>query len=1223
MDGSREISPVQPSVDRQDHGAAASIAGKQNENRSWLGEGIHKLVGTVWHNDSQARKEVELVAGEFVKDAALFTGKKAGLLGTAVLYGLDSMQVEHKGLDLATDALLGAGKGVSTKAVFSLVGNLEAAPSIKGMVMGSTSRLVDQVFTPGNFYNNQHFDATGGALNALKTAYSLPALAVDAATFGLAHGALKVGNLATAGKLGESAVATTMFSGATFGLTSGAMAETQRQYSSNNSLDPRKYDFGKILAASGKEMAITGLASLAGHKLTVAIDHSKANVEVNTAGDATASGVTVKTPSAANDNCPRAANDNAPLHNSAQDMKVAVGGDYLDLPPINARFVHQSSDAPRNLTVVEGGKLATMAIGANQGTTDRLHSGNTSTGNELTGSRLTDSGVTFDSWLKLRETEPSVLELPESTRTKIGTIWSDLTEEQRALPLNDLSNIAKSWSKLEPAQKWQELSARDAADYARSVLELALDYTGALTLYRKPALRAWLTENSEATVNIRCSMINHDFWDNIPESYKQLSGDDMEIVHAAWYQLSSSDWENVSVNDATDVAKTILFMGPYLKEEIIKNPEFAKWCAENQMALRSFRSRALEPVLNFWTKLLPEDKSMLPAELVKRATILKYQDMLEDKLGASSSAVARYLGSLPTADGSIIQTVAKWIDNLKKDNERDEPAFSTPGIPDASKTGKELLSHLVGEGAPLEAFSMQALNNRFYMDHYFGDIPALKDSLVKLLASEDQISKLWQFVHADPVRNKVFVQTAEEAGLIGSLTDWTLLYRASEVAILINLDEQSQIKHLLFLGDHGLHLEEMAKYLNENSFLPSNQALMKELLAQQADASQFALRRFFERGSLSLLDNRTFTEPERSRLAELQGQGLSIVQLINHLADDPGKAQSVKELLAAGADSRQLDTFMRLSVFPDDVAIKILNAAKEGKIRSEAVIGKMRDLVTGRSFTDLLNTHLSNGGPLSQEQLDLLSAQSAKNAQSLKPASQNRIASSSILDSAPEAKAFTIAAESILKTVPGDKPIVLLGRDTWPLVPLLRAQGREVQYFMWSRLQKNDEPTKQQWLKEVPPDAVVIDTGFHGSIINQIKEIDPNVTGFLMASHNKKVYPQLLGSDFDDAVGQIEKLPKLIYRSSSHTENGGAVSRRDTNNSDTDTTLHWGSNSRWVVEQKSRALLRATGLPEWDVWRYSQFVGLTPLERLGLSTKEQVNEHYQKVGNLRSANPPT
>jgi hypothetical protein len=110
MDGSREISPVPPSADHQDHGAAASIAGKLHENRSWLGEGIHTVVGTVWHNDSPTRKEIECVAGEFVKDAALFTGKKAGLLGTVVLYGLDNMKVEHKGLDhLTADFLLGAG----------------------------------------------------------------------------------------------------------------------------------------------------------------------------------------------------------------------------------------------------------------------------------------------------------------------------------------------------------------------------------------------------------------------------------------------------------------------------------------------------------------------------------------------------------------------------------------------------------------------------------------------------------------------------------------------------------------------------------------------------------------------------------------------------------------------------------------------------------------------------------------------------------------------------------------------------------------------------------------------------------------------------------------------------------------------------------------------------------------------------------------------------------
>jgi hypothetical protein len=40
------------------------------------------------------------------------------------------------------------------------------------------------------------------------------------------------------------------------------MSETQRQYSSNNSFDPRNYDFGKIFAASGKEMAVTCLVQL-------------------------------------------------------------------------------------------------------------------------------------------------------------------------------------------------------------------------------------------------------------------------------------------------------------------------------------------------------------------------------------------------------------------------------------------------------------------------------------------------------------------------------------------------------------------------------------------------------------------------------------------------------------------------------------------------------------------------------------------------------------------------------------------------------------------------------------------------------------------------------------------------------------------------------------------------------------------------------------------------
>ncbi len=45
------------------------------------------------------------------------------------------------------------------------------------------------------------------------------------------------------------------------------------------------------------------------------------------------------------------------------------------------------------------------------------------------------------------------------------------------------------------------------------------------------------------------------------------------------------------------------------------------------------------------------------------------------------------------------------------------------------------------------------------------------------------------------------------------------------------------------------------------------------------------------------------------------------------------------------------------------------------------------------------------------------------------------------------AEMLSEAAKSIEVTVPKDKPIVLLGRDAWPLYPLLKAQGRDVQYF--------------------------------------------------------------------------------------------------------------------------------------------------------------------------------
>jgi hypothetical protein len=170
-----------------------------------------------------------------------------------------------------------------------------------------------------------------------------------------------------------------------------------------------------------------------------------------------------------------------------------------------------------------------------------------------------------------------------------------------------------------------------------------------------------------------------------------------------------------------------------------------------------------------------------------------------------------------------------------------------------------------------------------------------------------------------------------------------------------------------------------------------------------------------------------------------------------------------------------------------------------------------------------------------------------------------------------------------------------------------------VQYFLWSRLQENDKATGEQWLREVGPGAVVIDTGYAGSIPDAVRRIDPTASAYLLSS--KSQYPQLLErNDHSAIVNNLEYFPKLVARSRTYTKNGGAVSRPG------NTDEHDGGEilkNRWTVESLNRQFLRAIGLDEWGAWRYSRYAGLTPAERLGLNTQEEVERHYLAVKQAR------
>jgi hypothetical protein len=325
----------------------------------------------------------------------------------------------------------------------------------------------------------------------------------------------------------------------------------------------------------------------------------------------------------------------------------------------------------------------------------------------------------------------------------------------------------------------------------------------------------------------------------------------------------------------------------------------------------------------------------------------------------------------------------------------------------------------------------------------------------------------------------------------------------------------------------------------------------------------------------------------------------------------------VQQLISEGADLHRFNNQMTLSLFPDDVAYRILDTAKQEGRGIASLLGALKDWKTGEKFHQTAIEHVRGGGPASVEALNELNQQIKDGTLEVETAPRSITDASARQRTERGAEVASIlqqALDGIEKSIPLEQPIVLLGRDNWQLLPLLRDKGRPVQYFLWSRLQGADLPTREQWLKEVPPNAAVIDTGYSGSIINWIRSIDPSASGYLLSSSGR--YPQLLPGYGSGKVQKIEYFPKLIGRAKTYTENGGAVSKNKTRDGDEEKGKK-DLNHRWFVQGANVDLLRAAGLPPWSVWRFSDYVGLTPQERLGLNTRQEVRQHYLRVEEAR------
>ena len=448
-------------------------------------------------------------------------------------------------------------------------------------------------------------------------------------------------------------------------------------------------------------------------------------------------------------------------------------------------------------------------------------------------------------------------------------------------------------------------------------------------------------------------------------------------------------------------------------------------------------------------------------------------------------------------------------------------------------------------------------------------------------------------------------------GYVGGEEQYRNLQGLADLTARYSLGQADSL-HLWQQGTQGLNLSSLELYLSENSDV---RLATGDLIRSHADAGALDPKNLEEVANLGRLPG--FSPVEIARLDQMRSQGLSITRLVNHLQSNPEERPTIQTLLKRGGDATDLNNSMRLDLYLGTINLRLVEAIKKGQISAADVLVKTRDWHSGAQFSELLTNHIIHRAKLSPRNLDDLNRQAIAQADQGPTHRVMPLSTEHALNS-NEASTFVDVLKGIEAQVPADRPIVLLGRDAWPLLPLLRATGRDVQYFLWSRLQNSDQATKTQWLREIPPNAAVIDTGYSGSIIDAIKQIDPGVTGYLMSSHKPLKYPTLMSStDHSVRADRIENLPKLIYRSSSHTASGGAIARRSPDTVDGDHSRNVALSSRWYIERQARHLLSSSGLPTWEAWRYSKFVGLTPQERLGLSSKAEVAAHYDHVYALR------
>jgi predicted NAD-dependent protein-ADP-ribosyltransferase YbiA (DUF1768 family) len=178
----------------------------------------------------------------------------AGLLGTGATWGLAQAKANDTSAHQSEDFALGAAKGLVTKKFLDVLGTRSENPYLTGVLMGSSSRVADNVFERKTWSDG----VEAGVRTTLANSFTADALKSDLALSGMAFAAHRTLG-AVLPQMGSRPVFSNFTTGASFGLASGAQSEIHRQ-----DVLHEKRNWGAVLNMSVAQAGLDGVASIPG-----------------------------------------------------------------------------------------------------------------------------------------------------------------------------------------------------------------------------------------------------------------------------------------------------------------------------------------------------------------------------------------------------------------------------------------------------------------------------------------------------------------------------------------------------------------------------------------------------------------------------------------------------------------------------------------------------------------------------------------------------------------------------------------------------------------------------------------------------------------------------------------------------------------------------------------------------------------------------------------------